>query len=59
MGGTDIPTRTTRRPVDSIKTFQCDICVVGSGAAGLSAALEAARAGKRVILVESAQSLGG
>jgi hypothetical protein len=59
MGGTDIPTRTTRRPVDSLKILQCDVCVVGSGAAGLSAALEAARAGKRVILVEAAQSLGG
>ena len=59
MGGTDIPTRTTRRPVDSLKILQCDVCVVGSGAAGLSAALEAARAGKRVILIEAAQSLGG
>ena len=59
MGGTNIPTRTTRRPVDSLKILQCDVCVVGSGAAGLSAALEAARAGKRVILVEAAQSLGG
>lgn len=59
MGGTKIPTRTIRRPVDSIKSFQCDLCVVGSGAAGLSAALEAAHAGKRVILVEAAQSLGG
>lgn len=59
MGGTDIPTRTVRRPDDSPKRFESDICVVGSGAAGLSAALEAARAGKRVILVEAAQSLGG
>lgn len=59
MGGADIPTRTVRRPVDSPKHFQGDICVVGSGAAGLSAALEAARTGKRVILVEAAQSLGG
>ncbi|MFT5486880.1 MAG: 2-polyprenyl-6-methoxyphenol hydroxylase-like FAD-dependent oxidoreductase [Paracoccaceae bacterium] len=59
MRGNDIPTRTVRRPIDSPKRVQGDICVVGSGAAGLSAALEAARAGKRVILVEAAQSLGG
>lgn len=59
MGGTAIPTRTVRRPTDGPRHFQGDICVVGSGAAGLSAALEAARAGKRVILVEAAQSLGG
>lgn len=59
MGGTAIPTRTVRRPTDGPRQFQGDICVVGSGAAGLSAALEAARAGKQVILVEAAQSLGG
>lgn len=59
MGEIEIPTRTVRRNVDIPRVFQCDICVVGSGAAGLSAALEAARAGKRVVLVEAAQSLGG
>lgn len=59
MGGSDIPTRTVRRSLNSPKHFQGDICVVGSGAAGLSAALEAARTGKQVILVEAAQSLGG
>jgi len=59
MGGNDIPTRTVRRPVNSPKRLSGDICVVGSGAAGLSAALEAARAGKRVVLVEAAPSLGG
>lgn len=40
-------------------TVECDICVVGSGAAGMSAALEAARLGKRVVLVEGQPSLGG
>ena len=59
MGGADIPTRTVRRAFESTALFQGDICVVGSGAAGLSAALEAARTGKRVLLVEAAQSLGG
>jgi 2-polyprenyl-6-methoxyphenol hydroxylase-like FAD-dependent oxidoreductase len=59
MGGTDIPTRTIRRPTANAKRIEADICVVGSGAAGISAALEAARAGKRVILVEASPTLGG
>ena len=36
-----------------------DICVVGSGAAGVSAALEAARLGHRVVLVDGLPALGG
>ena len=54
-----IATRPTRR--DAGKKFQAsgEICVVGSGAAGMSAALEAARLGRRVVLVEAAPALGG
>ncbi|MBC2777170.1 FAD-dependent oxidoreductase [Parasphingopyxis marina] len=37
----------------------CDICVVGSGASGISAAIEAARAGRDVILVDGLPALGG
>ena len=37
----------------------CDICVVGSGASGASAAIEAARAGRSVILVDGLPTLGG
>jgi hypothetical protein len=37
----------------------CDICVVGSGASGISAAIEAARAGREVILVDGLPTLGG
>jgi NADPH-dependent 2,4-dienoyl-CoA reductase/sulfur reductase-like enzyme len=37
----------------------CDICVVGSGASGVSAAIEAARAGRSVILVDGLPTLGG
>ena len=55
----DIPTRTVRKPAGSPHRISADICVVGSGAAGISAALEAARAGKRVVLAEAAGTLGG
>jgi sarcosine oxidase subunit alpha len=37
----------------------CDVLVVGSGAAGLMAALSAARSGARVILTEETPELGG
>ncbi|KAB0682725.1 sarcosine oxidase subunit alpha family protein [Aureimonas leprariae] len=37
----------------------CDLLVIGSGAAGLSAALAAGRAGARVILCEEDHALGG
>ncbi|MEQ9812832.1 MAG: FAD-dependent oxidoreductase [Azospirillaceae bacterium] len=39
--------------------LKADICVVGSGAAGTSAALEAARLGRTVVLLEAAPTLGG
>ena len=37
----------------------CDVLVVGSGPAGIAAALEAGRAGARVVLVDEQQELGG
>tara|TARA_Y100001934_G_scaffold259615_1_gene331080 strand:- start:1432 stop:2739 length:1308 start_codon:yes stop_codon:yes gene_type:complete len=55
----NIPTRITRRYSGVVDKIEADICVVGSGAAGLSAALEAARAGKEVVLVDAAPTLGG
>lgn len=39
--------------------LHCDVLVVGAGAAGLSAAIEAGRRGKAVILVEQDSVLGG
>lgn len=36
-----------------------DVCIIGGGAAGMSAALAAADSGKRIILVESRPWLGG
>lgn len=53
-------TRTVRRDErDRAQRVSCDICVVGSGAAGISAAVEAARLGRKVVIVESFPVLGG
>ena len=40
-------------------TSSCDVLVCGGGFAGISAALSAARHGKRVILLEKEYVLGG
>ena len=42
-----------------VKTLSYDIAVAGGGVAGVAAAVEAARAGKKVVLVEKATQLGG
>jgi 2-polyprenyl-6-methoxyphenol hydroxylase-like FAD-dependent oxidoreductase len=60
----DVPTETTARvvrrpPRSSPRTVTADICVVGAGIAGISAALEAARLGRRVVIVDAAPVLGG
>src|SRR5262245_8722996 len=53
-------TRIVRRGASPAPTHvSADICVIGSGAAGMSAALEGARAGLRVVLVDSLPALGG
>lgn len=49
----------SREDASSLIERDCDICVVGSGASGASAAIEAARAGNRVILVDGLPALGG
>lgn len=41
------------------KTVTFDIAVAGGGVAGVAAAVEAARAGKKVVLIEKATQLGG
>ena len=52
--------RIVRRPPSSrARLVTADICVVGAGIAGVSAALEAARLGRRVVIVDAAPSLGG
>lgn len=39
--------------------MRADVCIVGGGPAGMSAALEAARYGLRVVVVEESMRLGG
>lgn len=52
--------RIVRRPPRTEPTIiNADICVVGAGIAGVSAALEAARLGRSVVLVDAAPALGG
>ena len=38
---------------------EADICVAGAGISGISAALEAARLGRKVVLVDGLPALGG
>lgn len=40
-------------------TFDADVIVIGSGGSGLAAAIEAASLGRKVILVEKNERLGG
>jgi len=50
---------TVSRRDTAARVLTCDVCVVGSGAAGLSAALEARALGRSVLLVDAASQLGG
>ena len=53
-------TRIVRREKDApFRKLRADICVVGAGIAGISAALEAARLGKKVVIVDGQAALGG
>jgi hypothetical protein len=56
----EIPTRRVRRPSsEPVHRVSADICVLGAGIAGVSAALEAARLGRTVVIVDAAPALGG
>ena len=53
-------TRIVRRDSSAaVRKIDVDICVVGAGIAGVSAALEAARLGRKVALVDGLHALGG
>ena len=55
-----ISTRSIRRPsTRDTTTLSCDICVIGAGISGVAAALEAARLGRTVVIVDAAPALGG
>lgn len=41
------------------KTYESDIIIAGGGVAGIAAAVEAARSGKKVLLIEKSTQLGG
>src|SRR4029077_20165457 len=52
-------TRVLRREAGAPRVLSADLCVLGAGIAGVSAALEAARLGARVVLAEGGMTLGG
>lgn len=54
-----LTTRDVRRGAVAPTRLNVDLCVLGSGVAGVSAALEAARAGRSVALIDGASLLGG
>lgn len=55
-----IPTRTLARSDGrGRKLVHADICVFGAGISGISAALEAAKLGRQVVLVDGAPAIGG
>jgi 2-polyprenyl-6-methoxyphenol hydroxylase-like FAD-dependent oxidoreductase len=49
----------TRPPHAPAQQISADVCVVGAGIAGLSAAIESARMGRDVVLVDSLPVIGG
>jgi hypothetical protein len=51
--------RSVQRQAGTPQHVVADVCVVGSGAAGISAALEARRLGASVVLVDAGAQLGG
>ena len=46
-------------PFKPVTEHECDVLVVGGGCAGTAAALAAARAGAKTVLIEAANGLGG
>ncbi|MEV4142766.1 FAD-dependent oxidoreductase [Amycolatopsis sp. NPDC049691] len=57
---TELKVRTVRKPAGSpAHQVSADVCVVGAGIAGLSAAIESARLGRDVVLVDALPVLGG
>lgn len=55
----NVATTVSHRGPSAATRIEADIAVVGAGVSGISAALEAARLGRRVVLIDGAPSLGG
>ena len=49
----------TNTAIDSVEEIEADVCVVGSGISGISAAVKAAKLGRKVVLVEGMSVVGG
>ena len=57
---TELRLAEVRRPAaDDTQRISADVCVVGAGIAGLAAAIESARLGRDVVLVDSLPVIGG
>jgi FAD-dependent oxidoreductase family protein len=55
-----IPTRGIRRSSERAATVvNADICVLGAGISGVAAALEAAKLGRKVVIVDGGPAIGG
>ena len=54
-----VPTAVVRRSSPAGHRLRADVCVVGAGIAGLSAGVESARLGRKVVLVDALPQLGG
>ncbi|HXQ53368.1 MAG TPA: FAD-dependent oxidoreductase [Stellaceae bacterium] len=60
MASVPTATRIVRRESCApTRTLEVEICVVGAGIAGVSAAIEAARLGRKVALIDGLPALGG
>lgn len=55
----DTDTVIRRRAPRDETVVEADICVLGAGISGVSAAIEAARLGRRVVIADAAPALGG
>ena len=57
---TELKLREVTKPAEErARDIHADVCVVGAGIAGLSAAIESARLGREVVLVDSLPVIGG
>lgn len=55
-----IPTRiVTRTRAEKRQSVRADVCVLGAGISGVTAALEAAKLGRTVVLADGAPAIGG